>query len=318
MELTCSIYKNSSDNTSTNYVEVKQVLNDIKDGKWKKEISEIRSCKTKAGRSYLKKTIPAVTFSGTFESKPTYSKGKAGHHLSSRKDDHLLDYSGLLVIDIDDISEREFRRIKKECSDDIFLYACFESPSGYIKLLYEVDALPEFHKGASFNQVKEYVESFYGVEVDKSGKNISRLCYVSYDPDMYVNEDYVCVCVDTEAYEEKQKAIVQVDIDHDNISNDLSHVWEVAKGWLDNKNQRYVSGNRNEYIHKMACILNRAGVFKDQIIQLIQSNHSINKEMSGELLTTVKGVSLRNRHEFGSRPIYDKSKKTLNVFEDGH
>lgn len=318
MNLSCSIYKTSSDNTSTNYVEVKQVLNDIKDGKWEKEIEAIRSCKTKTGRSYLKKAIPAVTFSGTFESKPAYVKSKGEYHLTSRRDDHLLEYSGLLVIDIDNITSKEFKRIKKMCSDDMFLYACFESPSGYIKMLYEVDALPENHRGASFEQVKEYVEAFYGVEVDKSGKNVSRLCYVSYDPDMYINEDYVCVVVDVENYEAKQAEIVTPPIDYENISTDVHHVWSVAKKWMEVKNQHYVSGNRNEYIHKIACILNRAGVEQNQIIQLIQSNHSINKEMMGELLTTVKGVSTRNRREFGTRPIYDKSKKTLNVFKDGH
>lgn len=313
--MNCSIFENSFDNKSTVYITVESVLNDIKNGKWKTQIDEIRACKTKVGKSDLKKFLPAVTFSGTFESKPAYVKRKGIYELVSKRDDHLLEYTGLLVIDIDNISEKEVRRIKSLCKDDIFLYTCFLSPSGGLKMLYEVDALEEHHRGASFEQVKEYVEAFYSCEVDKSGKNISRLCYVSYDDNIYINKDYVCVSIDIEEYEAKQQVYeVSEPIDLENISYDINFIWEVAKKWLDAKGVSYCVGERNNYIHKMACILNRAGVSYDHIVHLIQSNHSVNKNMMGELITTVKGVCNRNSREFGSKPIYDKRKKALNIF----
>lgn len=295
---------------------IKDVLSDIKNGRWKTEIEDIRACKTKTGKSDLKKHLPAVTFSGTFELKPAYVKRKGKYELVSKRDDHLLNYSGLIIIDIDNISSKEVARIKKQCKDDLYLYACFLSPSEGLKMLYEVDVPEKYHRSASFEQVREYVESFYGCEVDKSGKNVSRLCYISYDQDMYVNNDYICMAIDIDEYEAKQQAYeIQEPVDTENISYDINYIWEVAKKWLDAKGTAYVVGERNNYIHKMACILNRAGVSQDHIIHLISSNHSVNKEMMGELLATVRGVCSRNAREFGTQPIYNKRKKSLNIFE---
>jgi len=316
--MNCSMYKNSFDNKSTEYVDVQSVLNNIQSGKWKEPIQEVRDCKTKVAKSELKKDLPAVTWSGTFELKKAYVKKKGCFELISKRDNHLLDYSGLIVIDIDNLKPKEVQAIKKECKDDVFLYACFMSPSGGIKLLYEVDAPPEYHKTASFSQLKKYVEDMYGQEVDKSGKNVSRLCYISYDPDIYVNKDYICFNVDVESYEQALKErVVVVPSNHnqDEVSYDLGFIWNVAKGWLDNKGEHYAVNNRNNYIHKMACILNRAGVYEEQIKQLITKNHSISKDMYGEMCTTIEGVSKRYSGEFGSKPIYDKRNKNKpNIF----
>ncbi len=313
--MNCSIFKNSFDNKSTNYITIESVLNDIASGKWKDQITEIRNCKTKVGKSELKKFLPAVTFSGTFELKPAYVKKTGKYELVSKRDDHLLEYSGLVVIDIDNISAKEVSRIKKSCKDDMFLYACFLSPSGGVKMLYEVDAPERYHRNASFEQVREYVEAFYSCEVDKSGKNISRLCYVSYDDDIFINKDYVCVSIDIDEYEQKQKQYEPTEpIDLENISYDINFIWDTVKKWMDNKGVAYVVGERNNYIHKVACVLNRAGVSPDHITHLIQSNHSISKDMMAELLTTVKGVCNRNAREFGTKPIYDRRKKSLNIF----
>jgi hypothetical protein len=315
------MYKNSFDNKSTEYVGVEAVLSNIQSGKWKDQINEIRDCKTKVARSELKKYLPAVTWSGTFELKKEYVKKKGCYELVSKRDNHLLEYTGLIVIDIDNITPKEVLAIKKECQGDDFLYCCFVSPSGGIKLLYEVDAPAEYHKTASFGQLKEYVESIYDQEVDKSGKNVSRLCYISYDPEIYINKEYICFGVDIEAYDKKQKervVITHTMPQEGEVSYDLNFIWKVAKGWLDNKGEHYAVNNRNNYIHKMACILNRAGVHEDQINQLLTRNHSISKDMYGEMLTTVSGVSKRYRGEFGSKPIYDKrNKNKKSLFDYG-
>jgi hypothetical protein len=315
------MYKNSFDNKSTEYVNIKAVLNNIKSGKWKTPIDEIRSSKTKVRRDELKKHLPAVTWSGTFELKKEWVKKKKCFELVSKRDNHLLDYTGLIVIDIDNISEKDVANIKKQCSEDPFLYCCFISPSGGIKLLYEVDAPPKYHKSASFAQLKEYVESLYDQEVDKSGKNVSRLCYISYDEDIYVNDDYVCFGVDIEAYEAELNKRVMPTQNYNQegeVSYDLNFIWKVAKGWLDTKGEHYAVNNRNNYIHKMACILNRAGVYQDQITQLITKNHSISQDMYGEMLTTIEGVSKRYQSEFGAKPIYDKRNKNKpSIFDYG-
>lgn len=311
----CSIFENTLDVSSTNYVEVESVLKGIQEGRWREQVDKIRACKTKKDRDILKKTLPAVTFSGTFEQKPVWSNKTSSYNLVSRNDKHLLEYSGLMTIDIDGISVKDLSRIKKLCASDMFLYCCFVSPSGGLKMLYEVDANPEFHNTCSFNQVKDYVEQMYDIEVDKSGKNISRICYVSYDEDMYLNENYVCISVDTEVKEEELAYYPPAE-NNGEISNDLNYIWEVVRGWLDKKNEYYVNGNRNNYIYKVACILNRVGVAQDQIKYLISSHHNIRKEMKGELDSAVESACKRNRKEFGEKPIYDRRKKNLGIFDN--
>lgn len=310
----CNIYKDSFDNKSVHFVDVMKVLDGIKNGKWKEKIETLREAKTKAQRDELKRYLPCVTFSGTFDQKPSYVKKKGIYEMISKRDENLKDYSGLIVIDIDKLSDKERIRIAKTYPDDDFLFCAFESPSKGIKMLYEVDAESKYHKTASFEQVKQHVELIYGVNVDPSGKNISRLCYVSYDPDMYVNTNYVCFPVDVEGYEESVKVKVERNYDlinQDNVSYDLNYIWDVIKKWMDNKGCYYVVGNRNEYIHKIAHCLNRAGVTEEQIVNLILSNHSINKDMYNEVKTAVRSACDRGRNEFGSKPIIDNRKRKI-------
>ena len=311
----CNIYKDSFDNKSVHFVEVMKVIDGIRNGRWKDSILALREAKTKVIKEDIKKRLPCVTFSGTFEQKSVYVKKKGIFEMVSKRDEHLKDYTGLMIIDIDKLSEKEAIRIKKLFPDDDFLFCAFDSPSGGIKMLYEVDAPSDYHKTASFEQVKEHVELMYGVTVDPSGKNISRLCYVSYDPEVYVNENYVCYPIDTEKYEQETKIMVQRDMtftSSENVSYDLDYIWEVIKKWMENKGCYYVVGNRNEYVHKIAHCLNRAGVTQEQIVQLICKNHSINKDIYNEVKTAVASACNRGRGEFGSKPIVDNRNKKMN------
>ena len=306
----CNIYKDSFDNKSVHFVEVDKVIDGIRTGRWGDRITALREAKTKKEKDSIKIMLPCVTFSGTFEQRSVYSKKKGHFEMISKRDEHLKDYSGLMVIDIDKINDKESSRIKKLFKDDDFLYCAFDSPSLGLKLLYEVDAESKYHKTASFEQVKEHVELLYNVQVDASGKNISRLCYVSYDPNIYVNNEYICFPVDTEKYERDfNKPIVQLDnlMSQDNVSYDLDYIWNVIKKWMDNKGMYYVVGNRNEYLYKVSCCLNRAGVSEHQIIQLISKNHSINKDMYAELLAAVSSACTRHKGEFGNKPVREKN-----------
>ena len=38
-----------------------------------------------------------------------------------------------------------------------------------------------------FNAVANYLRQTYGLEADKSGKDVSRACFLPYDPEAYIN-----------------------------------------------------------------------------------------------------------------------------------
>ena len=132
-------------------------------------------------RKEAKRELPAVTFGGLF---------------SYRANDKLTAYSWLLVIDFDDVPDAPGLR-EAVASHPCCLLA-FVSPGGNgVKAVFrldtggfdtsDVDAVQAFHRRA-FNALQADCEARYGVKVDPSGKDVSRLCFLCSDPDVRVNE----------------------------------------------------------------------------------------------------------------------------------
>lgn len=161
-----SVYENIKETKSGYKIKVSTALDRIKTGKSKELLTKIRKAKTKKEKNALKANLPSVTFAGTF---------------SERKDDCLIEASSFMVLDFDDVKNVEAK--KKELASNSYIYSCWESPSGN-----GVKALVKIADPTKFEQhFKSLEEEFEGL--DPSGKNISRVCYESYDPDIYINED---------------------------------------------------------------------------------------------------------------------------------
>jgi hypothetical protein len=122
----------------------------------------------KRSRAKLKKQLPAFTPSGTFE--------------SGRKAELLTQYSGFVILDLDKLSPEDLERAKSLVALAPYTFAAFISPSGNgLKIIVPVNSTAEHHKLA-FQQVSDYYEQALQLVVDPSGKDVSRLCFMSYDP----------------------------------------------------------------------------------------------------------------------------------------
>ena len=121
----------------------------------------------------LKKALPAVTWSGKFE---------------YRASDKLVQHSGLLCADLDSLgAELETVRAKLKTSPHVF--ALFLSPTGNgLKAVIRVRADASEHPG-SFRAVAQHVRELTGVQLDGSCKDVARLCFLSFDPELYHNPD---------------------------------------------------------------------------------------------------------------------------------
>ena len=74
---------------------------------------------------------------------------------------------------------------KEKFKQNKFVYSVFLSPSGKgLKVLVKVPADENNHKNY-FNSLEKYFKSD---KFDKTCKNISRVCYESYDPLIHINE----------------------------------------------------------------------------------------------------------------------------------
>lgn len=152
------------------------IIADISGGKYRRQIEHLRPLvaagKTKeAGEA--KKLLPAVMWSGKFK---------------RRSNDALEAYSGLLCADVDKVGAEAAERLLCTLSNDPHVAGGFISPSGNgLKVVFRVSDDPAKH-GESFAAVRHYMREHYSVTIDEACKDVSRLCFVSYDEGAFWKE----------------------------------------------------------------------------------------------------------------------------------
>lgn len=117
-------------------------------------------------------SLPAVTFGGTF---------------SKRARSELREHSGLMVLDIDGLSGEELAGVQAQLQAFPFVALCFVSPSGAgLKPVIVLDPMPrddDEHEWA-WRQVAAVLKA-EGIVLDKSGKDVSRLCFLASDKNLF-------------------------------------------------------------------------------------------------------------------------------------
>lgn len=146
-------------------------------GKYAKPQTEmLRSIKDKdEARRYKATHFDYCTFSGIFRSR-------------NRKD--LLTQSNLLCIDFDHVADIPSLKERLPCDPCFETELLFVSPSGDgLKWIVEIDYQGYEHSGF-FACVANYLAEKGYPEPDKSGSDISRSCFIPYDPDAFINPKY--------------------------------------------------------------------------------------------------------------------------------
>ena len=151
-----------------------EVLAGIRDGRWAEQVQAVRSLNPDSAEyPKMKKKLPGFTASG---------------HFKQRNEADLLQHSGFLCLDIDakHNPDIDLAAARQKVEVDSYTYACFTSAGG--RGWASVIPVPgDDHKG-SFRALAAYYQQAYGVSVDQACKDVSRLRFVSYDPDLYLNE----------------------------------------------------------------------------------------------------------------------------------
>lgn len=162
------------------------VLNDIRKCVYADAVLKLRK-NINNERFYRKhkKNLPSVCFSGLFW----------GSHY---KHDVNL-YTNLLVIDID-CDENKRLPIKHVFVDDPRIVAVWDSVSGRgLKALlyvnYTSKVAPKnlwvIHEKCAFPQVQSYLKNTYDIDIDPSGKDVTRHCFMSFDPDIFLRKEFL-------------------------------------------------------------------------------------------------------------------------------
>jgi VirE N-terminal domain len=173
-EASFSFYKSPIKNTVPHKsATLLQIYNAITGNFYKERTDKLRSiADPKQARQFKANNFDYCTFSGTF---------------TSRNDQNLVQHSGLMAVDFDHLTNLE-EVYQALLADDYFdTQLLFVSPSGDgLKWIIPIDTSQIPH-AEYFAAVAIYILQTYSIEVDKSGRDVSRACFLPHDPNAFIH-----------------------------------------------------------------------------------------------------------------------------------
>lgn len=265
------------------YKEIDDVLLSFKNQTNFKQISAIRKENDENKKASLKKLLMPICFSGEF---------------SYRSAKNIIRHSGFACLDFDDVGTFEDAVcLRDSLQDNEYIYSAFISPSGNgVKAIVKIPKNIVNHK-KYYEALCETFDSF----LDLKTKDVSRVCFASYDPDLFINhnsKEWVLM-----------KEYTEITIKNNYPKHfqiiDTSKKVDVIIKWF-NKKFTLNAGERNNNLFKLACGLNRAGLNKEEALSLFKNYYSSGLEES-ELDTIIKS-GYKNTAEFDSLTLIDDNK----------
>lgn len=165
-----SIYNNTFDSASKVTEDIHAILSGIKTGRWQDLCLPVMNETDKKKRDELKKKSPGFTVSGRF---------------SYRSSSKIEEHSNLIAIDFDGV--KDINKVINELKKDPYTFAVYKSISHRgVCCIVKIDGSK--HKDA-FDGLSQYYWDLLNLTIDQSCKDTSRLRYVSFDPDLYINHN---------------------------------------------------------------------------------------------------------------------------------
>ena len=285
MQKNVTIFKNIRETETPFYRSIDTILLRIKEGKSMDLVKSIRSEKDKSERNELKKLLPAVCFSGEF---------------TKRADKSIVNHSGFICLDFDNYEKvKEMQDDKSRLSKDKYVYSVFVSPSGKgLKAIVKIPADIDNHVNY-FISLEEYFDSPY---FDKTSKNIGRVCYESWDKNIYINKD-------SEVWDKiKEREYKEVDTSSTYKSlpiTDETKIIEILMKWWEKK-YPMSEGQRNQNAYILAMAFNDYGIPKTTSSYIL--NQYADEGFSVSELQTTIDSAYSNTSKFNTKYYEDEDK----------
>lgn len=280
-------FKSLSETDKPYYIDINKALERIRIGKSKDLCEKIRQYsgpENKSKRNELKKGLPAICFSGTFT-----KRSKAA----------IVEHSGFICIDFDGFDDEwvmmDFRHF---LTKDKYSYSVFLSPSGDgLKVIVRIPKDIDNHLNYFLSLKKHYDMP----QFDTSTKDISRVCFESYDPDIFINEDSeVFTDITTEEYKVFEKSTSRSTIKLDNANEIVRRLlvwWERDFGM--------VQGQKNNNLFILASALNEFGINEQEARDVLLSYDEGEKDK--EILNILRSA-YKNTSAHGTKFYEDNTK----------
>ena len=261
-----------------------EIVSAIGSPKYRNTVESVRRIFLEQGEKAAneeKKKLPSVTFSANYR--------------GGRSNATLVKYLGYIVIDIDHLSKEELARILQTVRACSYTRIAFISPKGMgLKIIAHtqrpdgtlpdtIQEIEDFHN-AAYNKVASFYCQLCQTEIDTSGQDVGRTCLLSYDPGIYFNRDATPFIVEQPPlfYKTQKKKKTpgrkKQETDNNPVSEETALNYHsshaslmVTLNYYHNKSEKYTEGNRNNYLHHLACKYNRHGIPDQEAAAFIKS-----------------------------------------------
>lgn len=261
-----------------------EIVSAIGSPKYRNTVESVRRIFLEQGEKAAneeKKKLPSVTFSANYR--------------GGRSNATLVKYLGYIVIDIDHLSKEELARILQTVRACSYTRIAFISPKGMgLKIIAHtqrpdgtlpdtIQEIENFHN-AAYNKVASFYSQLCQTEIDTSGQDVGRTCLLSYDPGIYFNRDATPFIVEQPPlfYKTQKKKKTpgrkKQETDNNPVSEETALNYHsshaslmVTLNYYHNKSEKYTEGNRNNYLHHLACKYNRHGIPDQEAAAFIKS-----------------------------------------------
>lgn len=167
----CTRFKSLRSTTPNYYSSIMSVLSEIASDTHKQKVTKIRSLPYEQ-MSKVKDTLPVFTPTGIFT-----HRSIAG----------LSEYNGVICLDIDHIDDPS--DLKNKCKKLSWVWTAFITPSGKgLKVLVKTNATVNNYRQVEI-KVSEMFTSATDAIRDNRCKDIARIQFVSYDPEIWINNN---------------------------------------------------------------------------------------------------------------------------------
>lgn len=186
-----SAIPNAYEHGNVTRLSVRDALEEIRSGKHKQYVEHVRKTEDKESRRRIKPGGKSYAFSGTFD------------HVRA---EGLLEHSSLICLDYDDVEDAA--AVKEDLREDPHVVAFFDSVSGTgLKVLVPVDPAPKDNEeqALAFEALSSRWAR-WGLRPDRAAKDVSRLCFTSWDPELYASEEAEPVKVNYSHERERRKS----------------------------------------------------------------------------------------------------------------
>lgn len=279
-----------------------------KDGWIANYVLQLRQIADKSIRDSRKANLPVITWQGIFE---------------NRNNSGLKALSSLICIDIDHRSDEELVEIVKLLKEWKFVVAYFCSPSGDgLKVIIKTDLQHAEHYKNCYKQLEKLFYDAFGIAPDPNCEPLSQGCFISYDPNIYVNAcasdwhfEYDSVfdepkeSVHTANPVSREYQAQPPQSAYQQFMNQLSAsanglTDEQILNILDRKfkqfKQNYQDGHRTKSIFTQASILCKAGIYEDDAVNYLAMCFTPTGYDIAKLEHETNSAYKKNRHLFGS------------------